>query len=548
MKRIAILLVLLLARAGWATLYYVDTTADEGGNGTTTATTGAHCAWNQISDITGLGPSDTVNFHRDQVWYETLTVPASGSDAAHPITFDAYSTGADPNIDGENTRGRCIDINSKNFITVQNFILHNPGGAAGSGMEVRGTSTGVIGRNIVSQYSSNQAFQHNDSPSVTYYNITGKNCVDDGFSMHGGTAVIVGGTFTDNAQGINMVAEDNGPTLTASDITITGSTDNDAAVYLTAAVAGTVTATITGLETDDGCQVDASCVLTLARARFYTTTAAHIRCAGTLTVSASLFLNTGGTTSGVNVQSGGTAEIYNCLFHDNNKNGRGVLNAGTATVKNCIFNNLAAAFVTTNPFTMTLGYNDLYGNTANFGGDGYGPGNTNGIAADPLWVHPGEVGDAIDDEDFHLLPGSPCINAGTNVGLTTDCAGTTVPQGSAPDMGAYEFLLPVAATTPDPTNEAVDVSVTPTLSWTDGGGSTSYDVYLSDDASIGVGDLVSDDQAGTTYTPGASLTPYHTYYWRIDSNNDAGTTTGTERHFRTESKGGAGALLNLIAF
>ncbi len=147
-----------------------------------------------------------------------------------------------------------------------------------------------------------------------------------------------------------------------------------------------------------------------------------------------------------------------------------------------------------------------------------------------------------------LLPGSPCINAGTDLGLTTDCAGTTVPQGSAPDMGAYEFLLPVAATTPDPTNEAVDVSVTPTLSWTDGGGSTSYDVYLSDDASIGVGDLVSDDQAGTTYTPGASLTPYHTYYWRIDSNNDAGTTTGTERHFRTESKGGAGALLNLIAF
>jgi len=44
--------------------------------------------------------------------------------------------------------------------------------------------------------------------------------------------------------------------------------------------------------------------------------------------------------------------------------------------------------------------------------------------------------------DFHLQSASPAINAGTNVSLTSDYSGTTVPQGSAPDIGAYEFLVP----------------------------------------------------------------------------------------------------------
>jgi parallel beta-helix repeat protein len=41
--------------------------------------------------------------------------------------------------------------------------------------------------------------------------------------------------------------------------------------------------------------------------------------------------------------------------------------------------------------------------------------------------------------DFSLQAGSPAINAGVDVGLTSDYRGMTVPQGSAPDIGAYEF-------------------------------------------------------------------------------------------------------------
>jgi hypothetical protein len=41
--------------------------------------------------------------------------------------------------------------------------------------------------------------------------------------------------------------------------------------------------------------------------------------------------------------------------------------------------------------------------------------------------------------DYRLLSSSPAINAGVDVGLTSDYRGMTVPQGSAPDIGAYEF-------------------------------------------------------------------------------------------------------------
>jgi hypothetical protein len=52
--------------------------------------------------------------------------------------------------------------------------------------------------------------------------------------------------------------------------------------------------------------------------------------------------------------------------------------------------------------------------------------------------------------DFHLQSGSPAIDAGTDMGLTADFAGTGIVQGLAPDLGAYEFQI-VPTPTPTPT-------------------------------------------------------------------------------------------------
>ena len=72
------------------------------------------------------------------------------------------------------------------------------------------------------------------------------------------------------------------------------------------------------------------------------------------------------------------------------------------------------------------------------------------LATNPLFV--------TDGSDFHLLSTSPCINAGTDVGLTEDYEGNAVPQGATPDIGAYEYIILVAAE-----GSQVQVSDTPSL-------------------------------------------------------------------------------------
>jgi hypothetical protein len=55
---------------------------------------------------------------------------------------------------------------------------------------------------------------------------------------------------------------------------------------------------------------------------------------------------------------------------------------------------------------------------------------TNSLTSDPSFTS---------TSNFYLLSGSPAINAGANVSLTTDYAGRAVPYGAGYDIGAYEF-------------------------------------------------------------------------------------------------------------
>lgn len=101
MKKLITLIILLFTIQVQAATYYIDTSADAGGDGTTTATSSgdnSH-AWNELSDITGLSAGDFVLLNKGDEWRELLTVPTSGS-AGSPITFGAYGTGDDPIING----------------------------------------------------------------------------------------------------------------------------------------------------------------------------------------------------------------------------------------------------------------------------------------------------------------------------------------------------------------------------------------------------------------------------------------------------------------
>ena len=59
------------------------------------------------------------------------------------------------------------------------------------------------------------------------------------------------------------------------------------------------------------------------------------------------------------------------------------------------------------------------------------------LIADPLFRSPSTN---LDNANFRLKSSSPAIDAGTNIpGFSSDLAGVKVPQGVAPDIGAYEY-------------------------------------------------------------------------------------------------------------
>jgi len=147
--------------------------------------------------------------------------------------------------------------------------------------------------------------------------------------------------------------------------------------------------------------------------------------------------------------------LTNCLFYMNSSNnsGGGAIKAMNPTVSlfftNCTFA-YNSAFGSGEGGAVALDYADaafvnsiIYGNSQTYGDeinigmnasatinycdidmpdDATGSNNLNNV--NPLFVNIGTA-------DFHLQESSPCINVGTDVGLAF--------QGSAPDMGCYEF-------------------------------------------------------------------------------------------------------------
>jgi len=115
------------------------------------------------------------------------------------------------------------------------------------------------------------------------------------------------------------------------------------------------------------------------------------------------------------------------------------MGAVVAEAKNIILsNNISYGVVVagTGSTITTFTNNDVYGaGITNYSGLSDRSGFYGNINADPLFV-------STSAPDFHLQPTSPCIDAGTYMGLTQDYAGNPVPLGSAPDIGAYEHQSP----------------------------------------------------------------------------------------------------------
>jgi len=97
MKTIFILMMFGLTGVAWGTTYYVSSSlGNDANNGTSTAT-----PWRTIGNVNGqtFQPGDSILLRRGDVWNESLVPPSSGA-SGNPISFDAYGTGAPPNLTG----------------------------------------------------------------------------------------------------------------------------------------------------------------------------------------------------------------------------------------------------------------------------------------------------------------------------------------------------------------------------------------------------------------------------------------------------------------
>lgn len=99
------------------------------------------------------------------------------------------------------------------------------------------------------------------------------------------------------------------------------------------------------------------------------------------------------------------------------------------------------------------------------------------LQGDPEFVDP-------ENGDFRLSPGSPAIDAGRfihSIEILEDRLGTPIPQGSAPDIGAFEFFVETAGVPDLPTDLSAEArSEEITLSWNVVPSATAYEIWRSD--------------------------------------------------------------------
>ena len=140
-------------------------------------------------------------------------------------------------------------------------------------------------------------------------------------------------------------------------------------------------------------------------------------------------------------------EVKKCTIDNNtvirrkkNSNEKGILVFKGNNTQNKVRNNIFVVTTDVPVFTSynnpgTIIQNNLYYSlgTMSMGNDGPG---TSSITADPEFVN---LTTANSPGDFAVLPGSPAIDKGLNIGYSLDFEQSIVPKGGSVDIGAFEI-------------------------------------------------------------------------------------------------------------
>jgi hypothetical protein len=413
MRIIALLLISLSAHAA-STSYFIANAGNDANNGTTTGTpwkSFAHVTNGSVNFVSG----DTVFLNRGDTWAEQFTMPTNG------LIVDAYGSGTAPTIDGNpgaKIRFGVLCSLVSNTVT-RNLIIKNIGGYAGPNdtgacWQTDGYSNRVENCTM-DHHLSDDGIAANDGGTGAVSNCIIINMFDQAFTMHSSaaaTTLIVQSCLISNC---NEAFTHSGGNLfqTVNDCVIL---DN---------VLG------------DNVLGAANCYSVFNRCWFKGKVSSS-QYKFSETISNTVFnyclfdasLNTSQSSPQITVSSGPLV-MNNCvLYGGQNQVGAITINAGaTLAMTNCIiFDWWRMAFIT-DPGTLTLDHcitNSIVTGTQTVV--------VNQVStSDPKFA-------SASSKNFHILPTSPALKTGLNLGLTLDLEDVAV--GNPPNVGVYETILP----------------------------------------------------------------------------------------------------------
>jgi hypothetical protein len=152
--------------------------------------------------------------------------------------------------------------------------------------------------------------------------------------------------------------------------------------------------------------------------------------------------------------------VLHNVFADIQYHGAGFRDGATGVVRNNIFYNAGTNYWASEGGTVDGSYNLLYDTGGTIDANDFPDDLVN---LDPLLSDPA-------NDEYRPLPGSPAIDAGMNAGVASDIEGTSRPQGTGFDIGAYEFT-PALVLSGVPASQAiylawsVNVTLPVTTTW-----------------------------------------------------------------------------------
>lgn len=525
-----------------ATTYYIDATNGlDSNNGLSTST-----AWQTLSKASAspVTSGDTILLKKGETWTGTTLTPAAGT------TIDAYGSGAKPIIDGNSAVARSISITANN-VSVSNITVY---GATSSMVFNTGTGTTI---SDVDSTGTPIAFRIN-AGTATLNRVTSSNASTAAFYFENSSSTTINtasSTTTSTGSGFRAITSS---TLTCNDCTVSGS-----------AV--------------DGFSISNSATLNCNRCKAYNNGSTGDSTSGdgytshdTSTLNIHSSIAYGNYKSGVAVTGASSGEILNSSFYNNVQStngsgwdssgdvGIGINATGTWTIKNNITYAHPVEFMITavavaGGATVTSNYNLFYdslgGSAFDYNGVFYNFSNyktASGKDANSLNTNP--LFRDISSSNFLLLPTSPAINAGASVGLTTDYVSSSVPQGSSPDIGAYEFLLASAPSalsqyksdgatsiTTGNMSDTATVVLKFTMSSSNSTDTLTPQIEVQPigtdftNSATNSGDVVSYSGSGVTGTVTVTGLTGGNYHWQARINNPAGSGSWTSYGGNAES-------------